>query len=170
MHTQAETTGADHSCFCPYLLILIITFPDSFGKPPLCSFQMILLIELANGFPHPRSKDLPMTRPCHSNILSPWSQVVGSRTCKRENWSRINLGTFTKPLKKVGLPRWLSGKEPARSGGDAEFDPWSLCGREGLEWSRERKMTWRRDMATDSRIFAWPTPWTEGPGGLPSIG
>ena len=27
-----------------------------------------------------------------------------------------------------------------------------------------------KDMATDSSIFAWITPWIEAPGGLPSMG
>ena len=31
---------------------------------------------------------------------------------------------FYKAPEKVGLSRWLSGKEPACNGGDTEFNPW----------------------------------------------
>lgn len=51
MHTQVENTGADFYCFRPF--ILVITLPYSFGKPPLCPFQTLQLVELANA-PSPR--------------------------------------------------------------------------------------------------------------------
>ena len=64
-------------------------------------------------------------------------------------------------LLTCGLPRWLSGKEPAcqckrrkRRG----FDPW--VGR----------ISWRESMMPHSSILAWGIPWTGEPGGLQSRG
>ena len=55
-----------------------------------------------------------------------------------------------------GLPRWLSGKESACQG-----DMGSIPGSEDpLE----------KEMPTHSSILAWEIPWTEEPGGLPSLG
>ena len=56
-----------------------------------------------------------------------------------------------------GLPRWLSGKEPACQYGRCEFDLW--IGKIPLE----------KEMATHSVIIAWEIPWTEKPGGLQSM-
>ena len=33
-----------------------------------------------------------------------------------------------------------------------------------------RKIPWRREMATHSRVLAWGIPWTEEPDGLQSMG
>ena len=78
--------------------------------------------------------------------------------------------TFALPVKKinnkclnmcVGLPRWLSSKEPTcqcRKHRRRGFDPWV------------RKLPWRRAGQTHSSILAWRIPWTEEPGGLQSIG
>ena len=58
------------------------------------------------------------------------------------------------------LPRWLSGKESACSGG-ATGDTGSIPGSEDpLE----------KGMATHSSILAWRIPWTEEPGGLQFMG
>ena len=46
------------------------------------------------------------------------------------------------------------------SAGDIEMWVWSLGWEDPLE----------KEMATHSSILAWRIPWTEGPGGLPSIG
>ena len=59
------------------------------------------------------------------------------------------------------LPKWLSGKESAgqcRSLRKHEFNPWV------------RKIPLEEEMATHSSILAKIIPWTEKPGGLPSMG
>ena len=73
------------------------------------------------------------------------------------------------------LPRWHSGKESAcqckkrktkmkrkekknKKLGRLRFDPW--VGEDPLE----------KEVATHSSILAWKIPWTEEPGGLPSMG
>ena len=53
---------------------------------------------------------------------------------------------------RLGLPRWLSGKEPTCRCRRLRLDP--------LE----------EDMATHSSILAWEIPWTEKPGRLQSMG
>ena len=53
---------------------------------------------------------------------------------------------------------WLRGREPACQWRRCGFNPWV------------RKMPWRKEMATHSSILAWEIPWTEGPGGLQSMG
>ena len=58
----------------------------------------------------------------------------------------------------MGLPRWLSGKEPACNAGEVGSIPG--LGRSPLE----------KEMATHSSILAWDIPWTEEPGGLQSMG
>ena len=61
--------------------------------------------------------------------------------------------------------RRLSGKESAcqcRRHRKYGFNPWA--GK--IPWSRA--LEW--EMATDSSILLWGIPWTEGPGGLQSIG
>ena len=56
----------------------------------------------------------------------------------------------------LGLPWWLSGKEPTCQAGDV-----GLMGQEDpLE----------KEMATHSSILAWRILWTEEPGGLQSLG
>ena len=60
-------------------------------------------------------------------------------------------------LKKPGIPRWLSGKDPAYEAEDAVQ---SL----GLEDSLEK------EMETHSSILALKIPWTEEPGRLQSTG
>ena len=58
----------------------------------------------------------------------------------------------------IGLPRWLSGKEPG-----------SQCRRHGCDpWIR--KIPWRRKWQPTPVFLAWRIPWTEKPGGLQSIG
>ena len=54
-------------------------------------------------------------------------------------------------------PRWLSDKEPA-----------CQCKRQGSITRREDPL--KKGMATHSNILAWRIPWTEEPGGLPSMG
>jgi len=49
----------------------------------------------------------------------------------------------------MGLPRWLSGKEPACQCRRHGFNPWV------------RKLPLEEEMATQSSIFAWRIPWTE---------
>ena len=64
------------------------------------------------------------------------------------------------PMVCLGLPQWLSDKEPACSEGttgDAGSIP-------GLERSLEE------GIATHSSILAWRIPWTEEPGRVQSIG
>ena len=57
----------------------------------------------------------------------------------------------------LGLPRWLSGKEPTCQCKRCRSDPW---GEDSLE----------EGMATCSSIVAWRIPWTEEPGGLQFMG
>ena len=57
-----------------------------------------------------------------------------------------------------GFPRWLSGKEPAPP--MQETQAWSLGQEDPLE----------EEMAANSSLLAWRTPWTEEPGGLQSMG
>ena len=64
-------------------------------------------------------------------------------------------------LSQMGFPGDSSGKEPAcqpRRYGRCGFDP---C---------VRKIPLEEGRATYSTILAWRIPWTEGPGGLQSIG
>ena len=59
------------------------------------------------------------------------------------------------------LPGWNSGKESAcqcRRFRRLGFDPWI------------RKIPLEQGMAIHSSILAWKIPWTEEPGGLPSMG
>ena len=61
----------------------------------------------------------------------------------------------------IGLPQWLSAKEPAcqyRRCKGRGFHPWV------------RKIPWRRKMAIHSSILAWEIPWMEEPGRLYSTG
>ena len=55
------------------------------------------------------------------------------------------------------LPWWLHGKEPPQM---QEVQVRSL--------GREDPL--KKEMATHSSILAWEIPWTEEPGGLPSMG
>ena len=60
----------------------------------------------------------------------------------------------------MGLPRWLSGREPLANSGDIR-DAGSIPGSgDPLE----------EEMATHSSIFAWKIPWRDEPGGLESTG
>ena len=61
--------------------------------------------------------------------------------------------------KKVGLPQWLSGKEPSCKAGAAGDVVQSLGWDNPLE----------KGMATHFSIPAWRILWTEEPGGLQSI-
>ena len=54
----------------------------------------------------------------------------------------------------LGLPRWLSGKEPTCQCRRHKSD--SLSWEEPLE----------KEMTTHSGMLAWKIPWTEEPGGL----
>ena len=56
-----------------------------------------------------------------------------------------------------GLPWWLRWERIRLQCGRPGFNPWV----EKIPWRRER---------THSSILAWRTPWTEEPGGLPSVG
>ena len=56
-----------------------------------------------------------------------------------------------------GIPRWVSGKEPACQRRRCGFDPW--VGEDPLE----------EEMATHSSILAWKIPWTEEADGLQSV-
>ena len=62
----------------------------------------------------------------------------------------------------IGFPAGTRGKEPAcqcRRHRRLRFNPWV------------GKIPWRREgMAACSSILAWRIPWTEEPGGLPSVG
>ena len=51
----------------------------------------------------------------------------------------------------MGLPWWLSGKEPARQCRRHRINPWV------------GKIPWRRKLATHSSILAWEIRWTEEP-------
>ena len=57
----------------------------------------------------------------------------------------------------VGLPRWLSGKEPACHAGDMGYIL-------GEEYPLEK------EMATHCSTLVWDIPWTEEPGRLQSMG
>ena len=57
--------------------------------------------------------------------------------------------------KPSGLPKWLSGKEPACQAGDAGSIP-------------DQEDPLEKEKATHSSILAWKIPWTEEPGGLQS--
>ena len=57
-----------------------------------------------------------------------------------------------------GLPRWVRGKESTCRCRRHRFDPW------GREDPLEVAVT------THSSLLAWRIPWTEGPGGLQSMG
>ena len=61
------------------------------------------------------------------------------------------------PLSHLGLPVGSDAKESACSAGDSVSTP-----RSGRSPGEEN--------GTHSRILAWRIPWTEEPGGLPSMG
>ena len=61
-------------------------------------------------------------------------------------------------LTRAGLPRWLSGEEPACQCGRCWLDPWV------------GKIPWRRKWQPSSSILALDMPWTEQPGRLQSTG
>ena len=63
---------------------------------------------------------------------------------------------YSSPPLSIGLPRWLSSKEPTCTAGDMSSIP-------GL--GRPLK----KEMATHSSILTWKIPWTEEPGGLQSM-
>ena len=69
-------------------------------------------------------------------------------------WKRLEVRLYS----SWGLPRWFSGKEPARQCEETEV--WSLCQEDPLE----------EEMATHPSVLAWRIPWTEEPGGLHSMG
>ena len=56
----------------------------------------------------------------------------------------------------MGLPLWLSSKEPTSSAEDTEMWVPSLGRGDPLE----------KEVATHSSLLAWETQWTEEPGGL----
>ena len=58
----------------------------------------------------------------------------------------------------MGLPRWLSGKEPAHQCRRHGFNPWV------------RKIPLEEETATHRSILTCKIPWTEEPGGLQSMG
>ena len=58
----------------------------------------------------------------------------------------------------VGLPKWLSYKEPTYQQRRCRFDPW--VGISFLE----------KEMSTHSRVLAWKISWTEEPDALQSSG
>ena len=60
-------------------------------------------------------------------------------------------------MRRLGLFRWLSGKESFCQVGDA-----------GLILGWEDPL--EKEKATHSSIFAWEMLWTEEPGGLQSMG
>ena len=62
-------------------------------------------------------------------------------------------------LKNDGFSRWLSGQESAMQ---ETQETWVL--------SLGQEDPLEEEMATHSRILAWRIPWTEEPGGLPSMG
>ena len=64
---------------------------------------------------------------------------------------------FTLKYPVKGLPWWLSGKEFTCQCRRLRFNPWV------------GKMLWK-EMATQSSIVDWETPWTEEPGELQSVG
>ena len=61
----------------------------------------------------------------------------------------------------LGLPRWLSGKEPMFYWQETQ-GMWV----QSLGWEDPLD----KGMATHSTILAWRIPWTEEPGGLQSMG
>ena len=68
---------------------------------------------------------------------------------------------FTQPLWGcLGFIRGASGKETAHQCRRYETQVWSLGWEDPLE----------KDMATDSSILVWRTPWTEEPSKLKSMG
>ena len=64
---------------------------------------------------------------------------------------------FFERILALGLPRWLSGKEPACQWRRCGFHPWV------------GKIPWRRKWQRIPRILAWEIPQKEGPGGLQSM-
>ena len=61
-------------------------------------------------------------------------------------------------MQRLGLPKWLRGKEFT-----------CQCRRLGFNlWVREDSL--EEEMATHSGILAWRIPWMEEPGGLQSMG
>ena len=58
----------------------------------------------------------------------------------------------------AGLPSWLRGKEPS----------WQIVETRVRSLGREDPL--EEDMAAHSSTLAWRIPWTEEPGGLPSMG
>ena len=80
-------------------------------------------------------------------------------TGKRSFFTSLSLSLLICKL-GIGLPWWLSAKEPAcqyRRCKGRGFHPWV------------RKIPWRRKMAIHSSILAWEIPWTEEPGRLQSM-
>ena len=96
-----------------------------------------------------------------SSILSwriPWTEEPGglqsmghkeSDTTERLNWTEL--------IPKLGLPRWLSGKDLP-----AVQETWI----QSLNWEDPLE----KEMATHSSILAWEIPWTEEPGRVQSMG
>ena len=71
--------------------------------------------------------------------------------------SYIQLNNWTELKYRIGLPRWLSGKNlPAKQ------ETWV----QSFGWEDPLE----KEMATISTILAWEIPWTEEPGGLQSVG
>ena len=73
----------------------------------------------------------------------------------------IRISSILDWVPAMGFPSASAGKESACNAGDtgnACFDPWV------------GKIPWRRKTAMHSSILAWTVPWTEEPGGLPSMG
>ena len=71
--------------------------------------------------------------------------------------SHIQLNNWTELKYRIGLPRWLSGKNlPAKQ------ETWV----QSFGWEDPLE----KEMATISTILAWEIPWTEEPGGLQSVG
>ena len=62
------------------------------------------------------------------------------------------------PFLSMGLPKWLSGKESACQCRRQGFDPWV------------RKIPWRRERQPTPVLLPGEIPWTEGAGGLQSMG
>ena len=58
----------------------------------------------------------------------------------------------------TGVPRWLSGKEPACQCRRGDFDP------------HIRKSPWKRKWQLTPVFFAWEAPWTQVLGRLQSMG
>ena len=68
--------------------------------------------------------------------------------------------TLTLRSPQSQFPGSLVVKNPPANAGDAE--DWGLIRGSGRSLEEE--------MATHSSILAWESPWTEEPGGLPSVG